>query len=108
VNLGSSSDIQGDEIYKARPCVVISADTIGILSLKVVVPLTTWKDHYSRNPWMFKIEPTSLNGLSNPSAADSLQVRSVSEGRFVERLGVLTAEDVEDVVAGVALVIQAE
>ena len=42
----------GAEIRKNRPAVIVSSDTVGVLPLKVVVPLTDWKDHYEIAPWM--------------------------------------------------------
>ncbi|MBM3323278.1 type II toxin-antitoxin system PemK/MazF family toxin [candidate division WOR-3 bacterium] len=32
---------------KTRPAVVVSTDAIGVLPLKVVVPITDWKDRYA-------------------------------------------------------------
>ena len=37
----------GAEIKKTRPAVIVSEDAIGILPLKVVVPVTDWKDRYA-------------------------------------------------------------
>ena len=48
---------------------------------------------------------TDRNGLQADSAADFLQVRSVSSERFVARLGTLEAGHVEEIVAGVAIAI---
>jgi mRNA interferase MazF len=36
----------GAEIRKTRPVIIINDDEIGILPLKVVVPITDWKDRY--------------------------------------------------------------
>jgi mRNA-degrading endonuclease toxin of MazEF toxin-antitoxin module len=33
----------GTEISKKRPCIIVNDDAIGILPLKVIVPLTDWK-----------------------------------------------------------------
>ena len=46
----------GAEIRKTRPVVIVNDDAIGILPLKVVVPVTDWKDHYAVAPWMVEIE----------------------------------------------------
>ena len=43
----------GAEIKKTRPAVVVNNDAIGILPLKVVVPITDWKDRYAIAPWRF-------------------------------------------------------
>ena len=37
----------GDEIGKTRPVVVVSDDEVGILRLKVIVPITAWNDLFS-------------------------------------------------------------
>jgi mRNA interferase MazF len=41
--------VRGSEIQKKRPCVVISSDAVGKLPVKLVAPITEWKDHYARN-----------------------------------------------------------
>jgi mRNA interferase MazF len=42
----------GREISKTRPAIIVNDDGIGILPLKVIVPVTDWKDRYSSRPWM--------------------------------------------------------
>ena len=76
----------GAEIRKSRPAIIVNDDAIGILPLKVVVPITEWKDHYAVAPWLVRLLPDSENGLEKPSAADAFQVRSVSQQRFVRRI----------------------
>jgi mRNA interferase MazF len=80
----------GAEMQKTRPAVIVNDDNIGVLPLKVFVPITDWKDHYAQAPWMVRVDPTPENGLSKTSAADAFQVRSLSEERFVHCLGLLT------------------
>jgi len=77
----------GAEITKTRPAIIVSDDALGKLPLKVIVPVTDWKDRYEIAPWMVKIEPDSKNGLTKNSSADCFQVRSVSQERFVKKLG---------------------
>jgi mRNA interferase MazF len=96
----------GAEIKKTRPAVIISSDLIGILPLKVIVPLTDWKDRYSSAPWMVRLDPDEQNGLSKPSAVDALQIRSVSEQRLVKRLGAIQALQVPQIVQAVMHVLQ--
>ncbi len=95
----------GAEIRKSRPAVVVNDDAMGILPLKVIVPLTDWKERYSAAPWLVQILPSSTNGLQKPSAADAFQVRSVSEQRFLQRLGFLSASEMEQVTAALAAVL---
>ncbi len=82
----------GAEIRKTRPAVIVNDDAIGILPLKVIVPITDWKERYAVAPWMVKLEPSATNGLSKLSAADAFQVRSLSQERFVRCLGTLSPE----------------
>lgn len=77
----------GAEITKTRPAVIVSDDSLGKLPLKIIVPITDWKDRYEIAPWMVKIQPTIKNSLTKESSADCFQVRSVSVERFVKKLG---------------------
>ncbi|MDP1547438.1 MAG: type II toxin-antitoxin system PemK/MazF family toxin [Anaerolineales bacterium] len=96
----------GSEIKKTRPAIIISSDLVGILPLKVVVPLTDWKDRYSNAIWMVRLDPDEQNGLSKPSSADALQIRSVSEQRLVKRLGSIPPIQVAQIVQAVLNVLQ--
>lgn len=79
----------GAEIKKTRPAVIVSEDAIGVLPLKVVVPVTDWKDRYAVAPWMVRLDPDNQNRLDKTSAADCFQIRSVSQERFVRQVGSL-------------------
>jgi mRNA interferase MazF len=74
-------------MQKTHPAAIVNDDAIGILPLKVIVPVTDWKDHYSVAPWMVRLEPDAQNGLGKLSAADAFQVCSVAQERLVRRLG---------------------
>jgi len=93
----------GAEIKKTRPCVIVSQDYLARLPLKIVVPLTTWNVSYKKAPWHVLIDPTEENGLHKQSSADTFQVRSISEKRLEERLGVLSRSDMEKVSQALAL-----
>ncbi len=85
----------GAEIKKIRPAIIVNDDTLGILPLKIIVPITDWKDRYEIAPWMVKITPTPINGLTKDSSADCFQIRSVSQDRFVRKIG-KTSESIMD------------
>ena len=97
----------GAEIRKIRPVVIISSDAIGALPLRVIVPLTEWKEHYEGASWMVRIEPAPANGLSKRSTADAFQVRSVSITRFVRQVGRLTQDELDAIIYALGLVIEA-
>ena len=96
----------GAEIKKTRPAVIVSSDTIGILPLRVVIPITDWKNHYQQAAWMVKISPNGVNGLVKDSAADTFQIRSVSTTRFIRKMGELSQEAMDEIVHAIGLVIE--
>lgn len=85
----------GDEMRKTRPAVIVSADKVGILRLRVVVPITAWQPAFANWPWMVRIDHTAANGLTKDSAADALQVKSLSTARFAQKLGELPEADMD-------------
>jgi mRNA interferase MazF len=96
------------EIKKKRPAVVISSDSIGRLPLKIVVPITEWKQRYDEFPWHVKIESNDENGLSKISVADTFQVKSISEKRFIRKLGSLDKDQLDEITAAIAVCIDFE
>lgn len=98
----------GAEIKKTRPAVIINHDSLGRLPLKVIVPITDWKERYVIAPWMIRIEPSSTNGLAKTSSIDCFQIRSVSEKRFVKRLGYIDASKQLQIRAAVSKVLMTE
>lgn len=94
----------GSEIQKILPAVVLSSDGLGKLPLRLVAPMTTWKDAFADNLWHVRVEPDSNNGLTKISAVDALQVRGADVKRFIERKGRMSASHVEEVVAALAAI----
>ncbi len=97
---------RGAELYKERPAVVISSDGVGVLPVKLVVPLTEWQEKFAANVWHVKVEAPAGSGLDKVSAADAMQVVCASIVRFKRRLGVLPADLVEEIAAAIATVIE--
>jgi mRNA interferase MazF len=95
----------GAEIKKTRPAVIVNDNSLGKLPLKIIVPVTDWKDRYEIASWMVKIEPNSKNGLTKESSADCFQVRSLSQDRFVKRLGVLSDSVMDEIRIGLSKVL---
>ena len=98
----------GSEIKKTRPAVIVSENALGKLPLKIIVPLTDWKDRYSKAPWMQKIEAKKSTGLNKTSSADCFQVRSVSDERFIKKLGNVSKSEMENIRSGLAIVLSIE
>lgn len=95
----------GAEIKKSRPAVIVNVDEVGILPLRIIAPISTWKDHYAQAPWLLKIEPTEQNGLERQSAADAFQVRSVSIERFIRRIGEVDAQTLSTILDAFKIVL---
>lgn len=96
----------GAEIEKTRPAVIVNDDDIGILPLKVIVPITEWKERYGQAPWMVRLDAGPENGLLKVSTADAFQVRSVSEQRFVRKLGTLLPQSLQQITAALRVVLR--
>ena len=84
-----------------------AAFAIGRLRLKIVVPITEWKTAYARYPWFVYLAPTATNGLTKDSGADAFQVKSISETRFLGRLGELTPVELDDIANAIAICVGA-
>jgi mRNA interferase MazF len=95
----------GAEIKKIRPAIIVNDNAIGRLPLKIIVPVTDWKNHYETAPWMVKLVPDKQNKLEKPSAVDCFQVRSLSEERFVKKLGAVDHDTLEQIKDGLAKVL---
>src|SRR5580692_3723495 len=77
----------GAEIRKTRPVIVVNSDAVGTLPIRLVAPLTEWKDAFAKKVWIVKVEAESANGLAKTSAADTLQLRGLDTSRFLQKLG---------------------
>jgi len=95
----------GAEISKSRPGIIINTDSLGKLPLKIIAPITEWKEHYSNYPWMVKIIPTVQNNLSKISAVDCFQIRSVSVNRFINHIGIVDAKIINNIQDAIAKII---
>ena len=95
----------GAEIKKTRPAIIVNDNALGKLPLKIIVPITDWKDRYGIAPWMTRLEPDKENGLTKVSAADSFQVRSVSQERFIKQIGTVSETIMDEIRIGLAKVL---
>lgn len=96
----------GAEIKKKRPAVIISSDAVGILPVKLVAPVTEWDARFARNVWHVRVDPDTQNGLTKSSAVDALQVRSVDTQRLVTCIGRLSPDQLDEIAAAIAAVIE--
>ena len=95
----------GAEMRKTRPAIIVNVDDLGKLPLKIIVPLTDWKEQYNNAPWMIPIAPSAQNGLIKKSSADCFQIRSVSETRLIKQIGNITFDENLSIQEGIATVL---
>jgi len=98
----------GAEIKKKRPAVIVNDDAIGILPLKIIVPIKEWKDRYSGAVWMIRIEPDNENKLKKSSAMDTFQVRSISTKRFLRKIGSVSLNQLYEIKMAIKAAIDAD
>lgn len=98
----------GAGIKKTGPAIIVSDNSLGKLPLKIIVPLTDWKEKYEIAPWMVYIKPDSINNLTKVSAADCFQIRSISEERFIRKIGKISSENLEDIKDALSKVLSIE
>ena len=99
---------KGDELQKIRPALVVSSNATirGKLQVRLVAPITGWKDHFANLFWHVRIEPDEVNGLSKTSSVNALQLRGVDVQRFQQRVGRVSATLMEEVAAAIAGVVE--
>ena len=102
VRLGSAT---GGELADTRRAVVVSSTALNRLESRIIVPFTSWQDRFETQINKVRVQANRRNGLSNESAADVLQVRAIGLTRFVEKLGELEPDLVEEIVAGVVVML---
>ncbi len=96
---------RGSEMQKTRPAVVVSSPSLAHIPVRIIVPVTSWRPRFAKRLTMVPLSATPRNGLLNDSAADPLQIRSVALERFVKIVGYTTADEIDQIVAGVAICI---
>jgi mRNA interferase MazF len=96
----------GSELAKPRRAIVVSSDRMGILPVKLIVPLTTWDERYTETHWHVRIEPDPNNGITKVVAADVLLMRSISHERFGVYVGHVSATVIEEIAAAIAAVVE--
>ena len=96
----------GAEIRKTRPAVVVSSDGMGRLPIKLVAPITEWKDAFDESAWLVRLDPDPDNGLRKKSAIDVLQMRGMDLQRFMTRLGSLPQDVMDEIAAAIAIVVE--
>lgn len=95
----------GSEMGQRHPAIVLSRDDVGVLPLRVIVPITSFQAQFAGVPWMVELQPDPNNGLKRHSVADCFQPRSFDLSRFITRWGEADAATVDKCAVVVARVL---
>lgn len=96
--------VEGSEMGKIRPVVVISNDSLNQSSLRIAVPITGYKPKHDNFVWVIKITPDKSNCLTKDSVADSMNIRSVDLTRFQQKTGSISIEQLDEILLAVHLI----
>lgn len=91
----------GHQPGETRPVILISVAGKGRPKMRVCVPLTSFQAEHALLAWCVFIEPTTDNGLSRLSTAETSRIRALSIGRLQEKRGHINAAELYAI--GVAL-----
>ncbi len=92
--------VRGSEMFKTRPCVILSANEINRRrNTVVIVPLTSTSEpvHF---PLVIDVPSAGLG-----SKARSEQIRNVDKSRLASLIGQISDSDLNDITNGVAKVL---
>ncbi|MDR2801938.1 MAG: type II toxin-antitoxin system PemK/MazF family toxin, partial [Prevotellaceae bacterium] len=87
------------------PALIVSVNALGKLPLKIIVPVTDWKERYAVAPWMLKVIPDKTNGLSKESAIDCFQIRCVAQERLIKKIGNISFDELEEIKSKIAMTV---
>lgn len=97
---------RGAEIRKTRPVVIISADGMGVLPVKLAAPCSS--SDLPPALWRVPLTKSDMNGLDRDTTIDLMQIRSISVERLVHRVGSVDADTMADIAAMVAAIVEYE
>jgi len=83
----------------------MSRDSLLHLPWRLVIPISPWQEQDSGQFWKVPLEDTSRKGQPGGGVAETLHVTTIRLDRFLERVGVLGAERLQDLAATVALAV---
>ena len=98
----------GDEIKKKRPVLVLNPGHQKHLGLAIAVPVTGWNSYWTDNPFFVPLAPDATNMLKKKSMIDCYQIRAISHRRFADKIGSVSAQEINLVKTAVALILDIE
>ncbi|MEB3342881.1 type II toxin-antitoxin system PemK/MazF family toxin [Okeania sp.] len=96
----------GAETKKIRPTIIISSDGIDRLPIKLIAPITDWKNSLENDSWHIKIEPNLANNLTKVSTVDILQIRGIDLQKLVKKIDICSGKIMKKISIGIALLVE--
>ena len=90
------------------PVIVINDDTISILPVRVIVPLTKWQNEFDDAIWLIRVDPNNENNLGRTSAVDAFQMHTIPITRFIKKIGTVTVQELQHIKNAIKAIINAE
>lgn len=98
------SQANSNKVIKKGLCVILSNNEMKSLPLKIIAPIIKYKDSYNGILWLIKIDPDDVNNIKSTCAIDIFQLRSISEKRFVKKIGEISDDDFKKCIKAINLV----
>jgi mRNA interferase MazF len=105
INLGKNHETDGGA---KCPVIVINDDTISILPVRIIVPLTKWQDEFADAIWLIRVDPNNENNLGRTSAVDAFQMHTIPITRFIRRIGIISVQELQHIKNAIKAIINAE
>jgi mRNA interferase MazF len=87
--------VEDKEQAGRRPAVIISGDTMNNnLNIVIICPFTSKIHNYKGNPI---VNPSSKNGLKDPSEILVFQTRAMAKGRLRKKIGTLEKKTLDEI-----------
>ena len=93
---------RGSEQAGQRPALVIQNDIANAVAGYSVTIVCAVSSKLKGYPSMVRVQPSEENGLTQESEVNSAQIMTVQKDRLIQRLGLLSAEDMTQVEAKLA------
>jgi mRNA interferase MazF len=104
--LAALGPVQGAEMDKTRPVIIVSADAVGVFPVRIAAPCTSTA--LTPAPWTVPLAATAGNGLDGDTTVDLMMLQSISVTRLIRKLGEVDADTMEEVAAMIAALVEYE
>jgi mRNA interferase MazF len=96
--------VEGSEQWGIRPVIIISGNAMNDnLGISIVCPLTSKLKNYAG---CLVLSKDSQNGLEQDSEVITFQIRTISHGRLIQKIGHITPKQLEQIKTGLGEILR--